>query len=67
MGEHRFNPVVKYLEENPGVRISSQEVKRMRKAAHLDAVASFLRNHVFILTWPLKRFWENKEKVKNAL
>jgi hypothetical protein len=45
MGEHRFNPVVKYLSENSGVLISSQEVKRMRNAARSDAIDRYFEKN----------------------
>ena len=36
MGEHKRNPVVIYLDRNPRVKISSQEVKRMRGKGYKD-------------------------------
>jgi len=46
MSEHRFNPVVKYLSGNPGVRISSQEVKRMREAARSNVIKSYFEKNL---------------------
>lgn len=45
MGEHKFNPVVKLLAENPGLKISSQEVKRMHREAHRKAIEAYYRDH----------------------
>jgi len=41
VSEHKFNPVVRYLAQNLGVKIARDEVKSMRRKAHGEAVLSY--------------------------
>lgn len=45
MSEHGHNPVVLYLKDNPGVKISSQEVSAMRRKAHRKALEAYFEKN----------------------
>lgn len=45
MGEYKFNPVIKYLEENPGVSISRDQRAWMHKKAHEKAIKDYFEKH----------------------